>query len=235
MRDGHLQGGTEELIIEYPDRGLDYLHGIKYSAESSKTHRLLDYTTERDSKVQKKSVPDWKANGNGSIPCPPIDLGGCGNSLLELKCMFTENWVAELVIKAEEIVKAHNLEDTSESSIQMCNCCNSVGDINLSNSQLRKAASREDSSDNYLYNPTAKDIQHGDLKHFQWHWARGQPVLVSNVLENALGLSWEPMVMWRAFRQITNTKHGQHLNVKAIDCLDWCEVSLVINCCSAVS
>ncbi|KAE8733738.1 Lysine-specific demethylase JMJ25 [Hibiscus syriacus] len=75
----------------------------------------------------------------------------------------------------------------------------------------------------------AKDIQRGELEHFQRHWANGEPVIVSNVLENASGLSWEPMVMWRAFRQITNTNFEQQLEVKALDCLDWSEVEVNIH------
>jgi lysine-specific demethylase 3 len=51
-------------------------------------------------------------------------------------------------------------------------------------------------------------------------------VIVRNVLETASGLSWEPMVMWRAFRQIKNEKHDTLLDVKAIECLDYCEVSI---------
>lgn len=264
IRDGHLQGGGEEVIVEYPNKGLDYLHGKVNGSKPQKGNRRsasmrdskldstpetdskLDSTPETDSKVesspeteskaqakppeteskgQAKPISDWKANENGSILCTPIDLGGCGN-VLELRCMFDENWVTELVIKAEEIAKAHNLEHMPESSERMCTCYNSLGEIDMTNSQLRKAASREDSSDNYLYNPAAKDIRHGDLKHFQWHWAKGEPVIVSNVLENALGLSWDPMVMWRACRQISNTKHSLYLDVKAIDCLDWCEVGI---------
>lgn len=49
-------------------------------------------------------------------------------------------------------------------------------------------------------------------------------MIVSNVLETASGLSWEPMVMWRACRQMKHTSHKEHLEVKAIDCLDWCGV-----------
>ncbi|KAL5132718.1 Lysine-specific demethylase JMJ25 [Glycine soja] len=57
----------------------------------------------------------------------------------------------------------------------------------------------------------------------QWHWEKGEPVIVSNVLECTSGLSWESLVMWRALRHVTNTKHGQHLAEKTIDCLDWTE------------
>ncbi|XVF33157.1 hypothetical protein REPUB_Repub17cG0144200 [Reevesia pubescens] len=56
---------------------------------------------------------------------------------------------------------------------------------------------------------------------------RGEPVIVRNVLEKTSGLSWEPMVMWRAFRETcANVKFKEETpSVKAIDCLDWCEVS----------
>ncbi|KAL5177932.1 Lysine-specific demethylase JMJ25 [Glycine soja] len=69
--------------------------------------------------------------------------------------------------------------------------------------------------------------QYKDLRHFQWHWEKGEPVIVSNVLECTSGLSWEPLVMWRALCHVTNTKHGQHLAEKTIDCLDCTETFLV--------
>ncbi|CAL8075974.1 unnamed protein product [Prunus armeniaca] len=56
--------------------------------------------------------------------------------------------------------------------------------------------------ENYLYCPRAGDIQRENFKHFQWHWFRGEPVIVSN--ETTKGLSWEPLVMWHACRQICN-------------------------------
>ena len=51
-------------------------------------------------------------------------------------------------------------------------------------------------------------------------------MIVSDALESASGLSWEPFVMWRAVRQMKHLKHDRLLEVKAIDCLDSCEVSL---------
>ncbi|KAK0600662.1 hypothetical protein LWI29_017233 [Acer saccharum] len=227
IRDGHLQGrDSEDVIIEYVSRGLAYLHGIdesqsKYGKRGNRG-KPLDMTAETN-KAVKRPTSGWKANDDGSICCPPKELGGCGNGL-ELLCMFTDNHrVANLVEKAEKIAKALNVEDLNESHEERRSCCNSEDQVNMDNRQLRKAASREDSIDNYLYNPIAEEIQHGDLKHFQRHWASGEPIIVSNVLENACGLSWEPKVMWRAFRQITNLNHDQHLDVMAIDCLDCCE------------
>ncbi|XP_040996217.1 lysine-specific demethylase JMJ25-like [Juglans microcarpa x Juglans regia] len=220
IRDGNMLGGEKEVIVQYINRGLDYLHGGEGKAVELPTEtRLLDHI---------KSKFEWKAEEDGSILCPPEDMGGCGHGTLELRCMFSENPIAELVKNAEEIAGTYKLMDVAATPLQRCLCFNSVGEIDLSNDRLRKVASREDSDDNYLYCPRAQDI-HGDLKHFQWHWSRAEPVIVSNVLESASGLSWEPDVMWRAVRQMKHAKHGRELEVKAIDCLDWCESDVNIH------
>ncbi|PPR92077.1 hypothetical protein GOBAR_AA28603 [Gossypium barbadense] len=187
IRDGDLRGGQREVIMEYPDMSFEYLHGELQCSTPSKVGNALKPSKEEDSpeetnsKENNAATSEWKVNENGTIRCPPKDLGGCGNGLFELS------------------------------------------------NKLRKAASREDATDNYLYCPKAKDIESGDLKHFQKHWANGEPVIVSNVLENASGLSWEPMVMWRAFRQVTNKKSDHQLEVKALHCLDWSEVVVNIH------
>ncbi|KAL6279270.1 hypothetical protein ACE6H2_016151 [Prunus campanulata] len=177
IRDGHLQGGGEEVIMEYVSRGLHYLHGGKEKVE---------LPPETSPNCSGRSTFEWKPNEDGNIPCPPKDMNGCGD--------------------------------------ERCSCLNSVDDVGSSSTKSRKAASRVASDDNYLYCRRAGDIQRDDFKHFQWHWFRGEPVIVSNVLETTNGLSWEPLVMWRACRQMKHMKHGRHLDVKTIDCLDWCEI-----------
>ncbi|XP_057950514.1 lysine-specific demethylase JMJ26-like [Malania oleifera] len=221
IRDGRLQGGGEEVVIQYTNRGSEYMHGEGFDFSNS----LLD--TSCNDHV--RSAIKWEAKENGTIPCPPKDMGGCGCGILELRCIFSENWVSELVQEAEKVAKVYKLVDMSDAPAQQCSCFNPGCNIDLSSDKLRKASFREDSSDNYLYSPEATEIHHGELKHFQWHWSKGEPVIVKNVLEMTSGLSWEPMVMWRAFRQITHTKHSQHLDVKAIDCLDLCEVEINIH------
>ncbi|VVA35590.1 PREDICTED: lysine-specific demethylase JMJ25 [Prunus dulcis] len=178
IRDGHLLGGGEEVIMDYINQGLNYLHGenrdaVELPSETSHTCRT-----------------------------------------------------GELVKKAEEIAQTYKFTHSAGISAQQCSCSNSAGVLDLSSNKLRKAASREGSDDNFLYCPRAGDIQHEEFKHFQCHWIRGEPVIVSNVLETASGLSWEPTVMWRACREMKHTRHKKHLEVKAIDCLDWCEISV---------
>ncbi|KAF5193284.1 Lysine-specific demethylase jmj25, partial [Thalictrum thalictroides] len=179
------------------------------------------------------SVYEWKVEENGTLSCPPQEMGGCASGFLELKCMLAKDWVSNLKKKAQEIITRHNpLTDHGRST--QCTCFSSVGDIDLDNKSFRKSAFREDSNDNYLYCPAAKDIQQSDLNHFQKHWISGEPVIVRDVLESTSGLSWEPMVMSRALREKTNSRvinkqegiieGSSYLEVTVIDCLDWGEV-----------
>lgn len=213
-----MQCCEKKEIIPYINRGFGYLHGGE-----PKKAKVRGESYPRDCM---ESAFIWRAENDGSIPCPPPELGGCGHGSLELRCIL-EDSVSELVDEGEEVAKIHNIMNVDETEGKWCSCFNSGGEIDLESGVLKKAASRQGSNDNYLYCPWGRDLQAGDLKHFQWHWSKGEPVVVSNVLETTSGLSWEPLVMWRAFRQITHTKHGQQLEVKAIDCLDWCEVSTI--------
>ncbi|XP_077247125.1 lysine-specific demethylase JMJ27-like isoform X2 [Tasmannia lanceolata] len=183
----------------------------------------------REGRLLGGGVPltEWEANSNGGIPCPPKAMGGCNAGLLELKCIFPKDWILELERKAEEIVGRKFFLRLPDISAR-CSCFNSGGHIDSSNT--RKTASREDSDDNYLYCPTAGDTRHGDLDHFQMHWIKGEPVIVRNVLDFTSGLSWEPFVMYRAFREKTNSRTGsEYLSVTALDCLDWWEVEINIS------
>ena len=116
---------------------------------------------------------------------------------------------------------------------QGCSTCQSniSGGNNNIVSNVRLAAFREKSNDNFLFCPDAFDMANDETNHFQIHWMRGEPVIVRNVLDKTSGLSWEPMVMWRAFRETGgNVKFKDETrSVKAIDCLDWCEVGYLNN------
>lgn len=170
-----------------------------------------------------KSLSKFRVNEDGKIRCPPKGKGGCGKGLLKLKHILREDHISSLLWRANALFEEHKL-DTSETPTQWCTCTN-LCDMAACGGNIRKAASRENSDDNYLYTCMAVDIKDAELKHFQSHLFKGEPVIVNNVLETTCGLSWEPMVIWRAFRQIKNEKHARLLNVSALNCLDWREVS----------
>ncbi|XP_019149745.1 PREDICTED: lysine-specific demethylase JMJ25-like isoform X2 [Ipomoea nil] len=248
LRNGDLKGSEKEVAVEYIDNGLDYLHGETNSGTAMKgsSKRRVDFKVIEDVELKSESKPidteeklflpkpagdcclQWSSGENGDIPCPPGNRGGCNEGSLVLKHLLGENYISELLAKAEEIAKTCKLDEFSGDSQQTCSCLKSVNKNDLRN-VLCKAASRKDSDDNYLYFPKAKDIQHEDLKHFQWHWRKGEPVIVGNVLETTSGLSWEPRVMQRAFRQKRSQNHSFLLDVIAVNCLDWCEVQINIS------
>ncbi|XP_024456498.1 lysine-specific demethylase JMJ25 isoform X2 [Populus trichocarpa] len=228
IRAGCLQGGGPDVVMEYIDRGFKYMHG---EHEEIKDELLTGSPKKTVSEDFIGPKSGWKANEDGSIHC------ACGSGNLQLKCLFPNTEVnfsvsvsvSELVKKVEDVLKNCEI-DSANAPVELRMCFNSNGNRDICNgNELLKAACREDSDDNYLFNPKAKDIMEDDLKHFQFHWKRAEPVIVSNVLETASGLSWEPMVMWRAFRQIKHEKHGTLLDVKAIECLSCCEVEINVH------
>ncbi|KAL3819472.1 hypothetical protein ACJIZ3_005377 [Penstemon smallii] len=226
LREGRLQGGDEEVVINFVDYGNDYLHSGNKEKKTKNKEENTEITDDPSGKIvdaitrdPAKLKSEWKSTETGIIKCC------CGEGILELKCIFKDGWVSELLSRAEKLASRDEVADVTKKFEQKCLCLDEKSD----NNKLRKAASRENSEDNYLYCPVAKDLEDDDLKHFQWHWSNGEPVIVSDVLETTLGLSWEPMVMWRAFRQISNTKHDLLLDVTAINCLDWCQVDINVH------
>lgn len=158
-------------------------------------------------------------NDDGSISCPPAEMGGCGGCLLELKRILPRGRIPSLEKKATKLLGIVKRKWTyvkpisSEPGAEM----------------LRRAASREGSDDNDLYCPDSVNIQEEKLLHFQKRWVKGEPVIVRNVLEKVIGLSWEPMVMWRALCENVHSAVSSDMSeVKAIDCLACCQVCSVI-------
>lgn len=204
--------------MQYLDPGMAYMHGQQpiYPLVTSTGTSCLAAKTK--SNYHAKSISEWKIDEHGMIFCPPESMGGCGQGVLVLKQVLPDNWVSNMLAKAEELYELYGLKDMPNTE-QRCSCSHSSCD-NIARENFLKAASRDNSDDNYLYCPSAVDIKAGDLNHFQAHWSKGEPVIVSDVLNTAYGLSWEPAVMSRAIQEMKS----QPVNMIALNCLDWCEV-----------
>jgi lysine-specific demethylase 3 len=207
LRQGEIPGGEDLEIVQYEDRGKNYVFG--HIPNSRNRNKRVPLKRHEDTD---KTVVLWKANSDGSIPCPPREKGGCGGSNLDLKFFQEEKMLSELEEHADKLVRSKTFRKGVTKASHGCPCFDHSG------KRRTQAANKDCSGDSYLYNP---DVQDDDLKHFQNHWAKGEPVIVSDVLRLTSGLSWEPLVMWRALRE----KKSADLAVKALDCLDLCEVS----------
>ncbi|KAG4395890.1 hypothetical protein GLYMA_19G068800v4 [Glycine max] len=229
LRNGQLVGGADPIEWEFVFQGHDYMHAQKEKAlKERKMVKQNASNADAKPEVREWSRCGWHAESNGNIPCPKVN-GECNHGFLELRTILGKHFITKIVHKANKLAQAFTLQDVVKNPDNFCSCLRLDRSTDVIYNNMRKAAFREDSSDNYLYCPRAVDLQPNDLRHFQWHWEKGEPVIVSNVLDCTSGLSWEPLVMWRACRQITNTNHDQHLDVKAIDCLDWCEAVINIH------
>ncbi|XP_038715550.1 lysine-specific demethylase JMJ25-like isoform X2 [Tripterygium wilfordii] len=166
-----------------------------------------------------KRFPDWKSNGDGSIPCPPKEYGGCGYPSLSLNRIFKMNWVAKLVKNVEEMVSGCKIHDVVTSQ-----------KAGLDDPKLCQFAHREDSDDNYLYCPSSQDIKKQGIGDFRKHWARGEPVIVTQICDSSCTSSWDPMVIWRGIRETADEKtKDENRMVKAVDCLDFSEVDIELD------
>ncbi|PWZ25750.1 Lysine-specific demethylase JMJ25 [Zea mays] len=234
LRKGEIPGGEEVEYVPPEPKGRSYsfgkIHLLKDADRSKNSSNGESYNGMPAVGNSNNGLLLWKAKSNGSIPCPPKEVGGCGSTLLDLKCLFPEKMFAELEYRADKVLRSGTLAKAMVSRSDRCPCFNQSGKIRTESKSVREAASRKGSSDNFLYCPVATGIQDDDIVHFQMHWAKGEPVVVSDVLQLTSGLSWEPMVMWRALRERSKGKaEDEQFAVWAIDCLDWCEVEINIH------
>ncbi|EYU40203.1 hypothetical protein MIMGU_mgv1a003411mg [Erythranthe guttata] len=161
----------------------------------------------RIQEIRNGFVSDCKLTNNGDIICPPQGMGGCGPRILELKSTYPVNWISELLTKAESVADGH------EPSARACSC---------------SGYNHGSESDNF-HCPIVEGVETADQKHFQWHLYKGEPVIVPNVLNRTTGLSWEPLVMWRASRKIKSTHDLRILEFSVMNCLNWCEETISIH------
>ncbi|KAL0449920.1 UNVERIFIED_CONTAM: Lysine-specific demethylase [Sesamum latifolium] len=160
------------------------------------------------------------------VTCCREIRGGFLAGSTHYQSIYPDKWVSELLKKAESVAEMCSITDPPEASEGACSCLRSYQGSELESAKLCEAASREHSNDNFLYCPSAVNIGKLGVKHFQWHLYKGEPVIIRNVLSGTAGLSWEPLVMWRACRKSRKTNHSHILEFQVRNCLNWCEETI---------
>ncbi|KAL1198213.1 Lysine-specific demethylase JMJ26 [Cardamine amara subsp. amara] len=123
--------------------------------------------------------------------------------------------MSELIQKSEDFRVSYNKSSFEEAALlghSNCRC------PDLEAYMKRKAASRENSSDNYLFSPESFDVfKEEELLHFQEHLAKGKPIIVRNTLKNTHCVSWEPRVMLEGCK---------NKGIRIMDCLGESQVKI---------
>ncbi|KZV16035.1 hypothetical protein F511_26164 [Dorcoceras hygrometricum] len=171
------------------------------------------------------SLQIWESCSDGRITCPPIDIGGCGSSNLDLKCVYPCTWSRDLEVRVEEMLRLYHFPETNDFSL-CCSLCEGIsnkdGEAKVQKSTPRKLGYE----DNYLYCPAIHDIHHESPEHFQNHWSKGQPVVVRNVLWRSSSLCWDPVIMFSSYMENKISEQCIENDMKVTNCIDWCEVEI---------
>jgi lysine-specific demethylase 3 len=193
------------MKFQYVNRGYDYMHGgdpLPVSCDLEISDGNLEVSTK------------WNAKSDGSVSCVPKEMGGCGSSVLELRRILPHGWMSDLEGKAHDMLK---IWEVKQKTFQQ----EEAG----SNNSMRKESFTKGTNESNIYCSESRDVLRERMLLFQKHWTNGEPIIVRDVLKQGTGLSWEPMVMWRALcDNLASDISSKMSEVKAIDCMANCEV-----------
>ncbi|XP_074269974.1 lysine-specific demethylase JMJ28-like [Silene latifolia] len=159
------------------------------------------------------------------ISCPPMELGGCDNSLLDLRCIFPLNWTKELEISAKETFPGLESPHSTDDTVQ-CSLCAKVTQAADNKKEILEASKRTKAHDNFIYCPSSSDDQYDVLDHFQIHWRKGHPIKVRNVLQRASPLSLDPLAMFCSCLENKPSNSVDKTGSEVVNCTDWYEVEI---------
>ncbi|KAL1336037.1 hypothetical protein HN51_030453 [Arachis hypogaea] len=211
------QGRTSEEVSSYLSKLPDEIH----SCTAGENHLLDDKAILHENSTGSSTLPESSGfDGTYGVSCPSTELGGCGDSHLDLRCLFPLSWIKEMEVMADEIVCSYEFPEILDKSSSCLLCIDR-------DQQLQKAAQREDSNDNCLFYPTILDITSDHFEHFQKHWGKGHPVIVQDALKSTSNLSWDPLILFCAYLERSITRYENNKDLLEA-CLDWCEVEINI-------
>ncbi|KAL8167840.1 hypothetical protein V2J09_009339 [Rumex salicifolius] len=178
--------------------------------------------------AKKKKTNILRQNDGSSdsdiIFCASLELGGCGTSALDLKCVFPLNYTTELETNAREIILSKDSPKLLDASLH-CSLCSAMAKDGSNRKELLEASRRKHPGDNFLYSPSIHDSHEALLIHFQKHWRNSHPVVVRDLLENTSNMTWDPISLFSNYLKmcISRSENGTEETDDPIS-LDWYKV-----------
>ncbi|KAI3718807.1 hypothetical protein L6452_19691 [Arctium lappa] len=168
------------------------------------------------SKVPRKKI-SWRFCEDGSIRCPPADLGGCGEAFLKLACFSPFNWTKDLEASAKQIVFKYRFKKPFGIASSPCLLCE--GNDEMGSEKVGNLIKNIG-----LYFSTKQDFKDKNLEHFMKHWGKGQPLIIRDVLQSRPDLSWDFGFMLCKYLEKSSESRKNTETVKSKRRSDWCEV-----------
>ncbi|KAI7738175.1 hypothetical protein M8C21_007558 [Ambrosia artemisiifolia] len=154
---------------------------------------------------------------DGSIECPPKNLGGCGDGILGLVCHPSFDWTKDLEKSAKEIVSNHKFTNFFDFDTLYCGLCDGNDKIESENKGEVLTYNKS------LYFSIKQDLGDKNLEHFTKHWVKGQPLIIRDAIKIDTELSWDPIFTFCMYLD-RSVKSRNDQDVKLKNCSDWCEV-----------
>nr|GEY09299.1 hypothetical protein [Tanacetum cinerariifolium] len=152
---------------------------------------------------------NWKTNEDGSIGCPPKNLGGCGDGILGLFSQLPLNWTKDLEENAKELVCSSSFTKFSDFDSSYCAICD--------------GNDKNDGENEDLYFSIKQDPGDKNLEHFTKHWVKGQPLIIRDAIKSESELNWDPIFIIGQYLD-RSTKSRKEKAGKVKTCSDWFEV-----------
>ncbi|KVH89586.1 WRC-like protein [Cynara cardunculus var. scolymus] len=221
---------TKDLIVFNGEEKFDKAQQLLYMIdlllpllEQINQEKIIELEIEAKIKDKRKSLctilRNWSTNEDGSIKCPPKNLGGCGDGILGLFCHPPVNWTKDLEARAKEIVCASKITQYFEVDSSRCALCDE---------QDHREGKNESEiliNNKCLYFSIRQDLGDKNLQHFTKHWVRGQPLILRDMINSESELSWDPISMFCMYLE-RSAKSRNDKEVKLKNCSDWCEVQI---------
>ncbi|XP_054777838.1 lysine-specific demethylase JMJ28 [Prosopis cineraria] len=224
---GKRSSGIQIKQVEFGCNEQNCWKPTKLKDRIADENHILDEVVSNGNSAATSSSPDCTTcKGSGNRACSPTELGGCDDSLLDLRCVFPISLMKEMETKAEEIACCYDFPEALDKSSSCSLCLNTDNKIDRYK-QWQEAALREDSNDNCLFYPTVLNISHDNFEHFQKHWGKGHPVVVRDALQSKSNHIWDPLVMFCAYLEQSIVRYQNDKDLLE-SCLDWCEVEINI-------